>query len=193
MIDAAYAEKLTDEELVSLTLDNQDYFLFLINRYKTKLFNYIRRITNVSPDDVEDLLQEVFLKVYLNLNDFDTSLKFSTWVYSITRNQVISNHRKLQVRAEGHSVEIDELARNIMSDSNIEGGIDHDYMKDNISKVLNKIDKKYREVLILKYLEEKSYDEISVIIRKPSGTVGSLINRAKIEFKKELSKQEIKF
>lgn len=193
MIDVSQAEKLTDEELVSLTLENQDYLLFLINRYKGKLFNYIRRITNVSPDDVEDLLQEVFLKVYLNLNDFDSSLKFSTWIYSITRNQVISNHRKLKVRAEGHSVEIDELARSIMSDANIEGSIDHDYLKDNISKVLDGIDKKYREVLILKYLEEKSYEEISVIIRKPSGTVGSLINRAKLEFRKELDKQNIKF
>ena len=68
---------LSDEEMVNLALKSQENFVIVINRYKNKLFNYIRRITNIRDEDAEDLLQDIFLKVYLNLNDFDSDLKFS--------------------------------------------------------------------------------------------------------------------
>ena len=167
--------------------------MIIINRYKSKLFNYIRRITNVRDEDAEDLLQDIFLKVYLNLNDFDRGLKFSSWIYAIAHNQVISNHRKISVRAEGHSTSLeDESARKLASNVNIEKEIDNIYLKDNVTKVLYGLPEKYREVLVLKFLEEKNYQEISDIIKKPVGTVGSLMNKAKSEFKKELAKQQIK-
>lgn len=186
-------ESLSDEELVSLTLKNQDNFVAIINRYKNRLFAYIRRITNIRDEDAEDLLQEIFLKVYLNLNDFDPDLKFSSWIYAIARNQVISRHRRLSVRAEGHSTTLeDESARKLASNFNIEAELDNIYLKDNIAKVLDVLAEKYREILVLKFLEEKNYQEISDIIKKPVGTVGSLMNKAKSEFKKELVKQQLK-
>lgn len=193
MLDISQAEKLSDEEIVKLALDDQENFLYIINRYKVKLFNYIMRITNIRAEDAEDILQDVFLKIYLNLNDFDKDLKFSTWVYAITRNQVISNHRKISVRAEGHAVTIeDDNVKEIKSDFDIKEDIDASFLKEKIIKVIEKLDKKYSEVLILKFLEQKDYKEISDIIKKPMGTVGSLMNKAKQEFKKELSKQNIK-
>jgi len=193
MMSASEIEALSDEEMVALALKDQDNFVVIINRYKAKLFNYIRRITNVRDEDAEDLLQEIFLKVYLNLNDFDKDLKFSSWIYAIARNQVISNHRRLNSRAEGHSVALeDESAKKIMFNFNIEKALDNSYLKDKVAKVLYSLPEKYREVLVLKFLEEKNYQEISDIIKKPSGTVGSLINKAKSEFKKELDKQQIK-
>jgi RNA polymerase sigma-70 factor (ECF subfamily) len=186
-------DNLSDEEIVNLTLKNQDNFTYLINRYQDKLFNYIRRITNVRDEDAQDLLQDIFLKIYLNLNDFDNSLKFSSWVYAISRNQVISNHRKLQARAEGHSVPLeDDSAKKIISGFNIEKEIDSNYLKDNVFKVLDALDEKYRDILILKFIEEKNYQEISDIIKKPVGTVGSMMNKAKKMFKDELSRQDLK-
>jgi RNA polymerase sigma-70 factor, ECF subfamily len=194
MIDVTQAENLSDEEVVKLILENQDYFLLIINRYQSKLHKFIMRLTNIDPEDAEDLLQEIFLKIYLNLNDFDQELKFSSWAYSIARNQVISNHRKLQVRAEGHSSSLDdESVEKLMSDIDIQKNIDAKLQKKKIMKVLDGLDEKYREVLVLKYLEEKNYKEISDIIKKRIGTVSSTINRAKELFKKELSKQDIKF
>jgi len=98
------------------------------------------------------------------------------------------------VRAEGHSTPIDDkLAQTIASEFDTGKDIDIQYLKDNIFKILSRLDVKYREVLVLKFLEEKNYQEISDIIRRPMGTVGSLINTAKKEFKKELAKQNIKF
>ena len=193
MLNAEEIESLSDEEIVALTLKDQDNFVLIINRYKNKLFNYIRRITSIRDEDAEDLLQDIFLKVYLNLNDFDSGLKFSSWIYAIARNQVISNHRRLSVRAEGHSTNLeDESARKLASNINIEKELDSKYLKDNVAKVLYSLNEKYREVLVLKFLEEKNYQEISDIIKKPVGTVGSLMNKAKSEFKKELAKQQIK-
>lgn len=192
MIDVSRAETASDEELVKLTLESQDNFLYLIDRYKGRLTSYIRRLTNISSEDAEDTLQEIFIKVYLNLNDFNGDLKFSSWIYRIAHNQVISNHRKLKARPEGYKVNIDDVAaRNLAADINIMAGVDLQILKTNIFKILNKLDEKYREVLVLKFLEEKNYQEISDILKKPAGTVASTINKAKQEFKKELAKQKI--
>jgi len=192
MTDTISAQNLSDAELVKLSLEDQNNFLYLVDRYKGKLLNYIRRLTNVNDDDAEDILQDVFIKVYLNLNDFNADLKFSSWVYRITHNQVISSHRKLKARPEGYAVDIeDKAALNLAADIDIEAGADLTIMKQNIAKVLKGLDQKYRDILVLKFLEERNYQEISDIIRKPAGTVASMINKAKSEFKKELARQKI--
>ena len=67
MINNDQVEKMSDEDIVKLALQNQDYFLHIINRYQLRLFNFIRRITNASTEDAEDLLQEIFLKIYLKI------------------------------------------------------------------------------------------------------------------------------
>lgn len=179
----------TDEQLVVLTLENQNNFILIIHRYRDKLTRYIKRITNVSDDDAEDILQEVFMKVYQNLNDFDNDLKFSSWIYRITHNQVISYHRKHQARPEGHRLDLDDKdLQSLSSDLNIPAETDKMFLRENIMRVLDNLDEKYREVLVLKFLEEKSYEEISDIIKRPMGTVASSINKAKYNFRKELSR-----
>ncbi len=183
----------TDEELVVLTLDNQSYFLHLIKRYEEKLLNYILRITNVSYEEAEDILQDVFLKVYENLRDFDSDLKFSSWIYRITHNQVISNYRKNKVRPQVAIFDLEEdVLEKLASDLDLAREMDARFFKKNINRVLGSLDSRCREILVLKYLEEKDYREISDIIKKPMGTVASLINRAKKEFREELEKQNIK-
>lgn len=192
MIEANSATSVSDEELVKLTLADKDNFLYLVDRYKGRLTSYIRRLTSISGEDAEDTLQEIFIKVYLNLNDFNSDLKFSSWIYRIAHNQVISNHRKLKARPEGYKVNIDDaVARSLAASVDIIADADLEILKSNIFKVLNKLEEKYREVLVLKFLEEKNYQEISDIIKKPPGTVASTINKAKREFKKELDKQKI--
>ncbi|MEI7620597.1 MAG: RNA polymerase sigma factor, partial [Candidatus Falkowbacteria bacterium] len=168
------------------------FFLRHGNPYKSKLLNYIRRLTNINDDDAEDILQEVFIKVYLNLNDFNSDLKFSSWIYRITHNQVISSHRRLKARPEGYAVNIDDnSALSLAADTDIMAGTDLEITKQKINEVLSCLNDKYRDILILKFLEEKNYQEISDIIRKPLGTVASMINKAKQEFKKEFARHKI--
>lgn len=192
MVDLKNIEKLSDEELVSLTLKNQEDFLYLINRYQAKLGRYIRRIAGVGKEDTEDLLQDVFIKVYQNLNSFDTSLKFSSWVYRITHNEVISHWRKSKSRPEEITYEVDTILNGLTDDVDIIGDVDQKYLRQNIDKVLGTMDMKYREVLILKFLEDKDYKEIADILKKPMGTVATLINRAKSQFRKKLKESNIK-
>lgn len=187
MITTAGVDDLSDEKIVQLVLQDANYFAIIISRYKVKLFNYIRRITNVSEEDIEDLLQEAFLKAYLNLNSFDQSMKFSSWIYAIARNQTISYFRKTKVRPEGYLEVIDDdLANRLTVDFDLINQIDQKHQHESINQALFKLKSKYREIVILKFVEEKSYQEISDIIKKPVGTVGSMLNKAKIELRKVL-------
>ncbi|MHB8903629.1 MAG: RNA polymerase sigma factor [Patescibacteria group bacterium] len=194
MIDPLLAEKSSDEELIALTLKDQDYFGEIIKRYQVKLFNYIIRISGLAAEDAEDVLQDIFLKIYLNLNDFDSGQKFSSWAYAIAHNQVISQFRKRQARPEGHAVNLeDNAAKNLMIDFDLLKDLDLRRAKELINKVLEKLEPKYREILVLKFLTEQSYQEISDIIKKPLGTVASLMNKAKEEFRREVKSQKINF
>jgi len=179
----------TDQELVRLTLENQDHFLHIVNRYEQKLLYFILRISNVSVDEAKDLLQEIFIKTYQNLNGYDPGLKFSSWIYRITRNHVISHYRKNKNKQTLVSSEVnDELLNNLVSDFDITKAVDQQILRDNILEALNQIDDKYKEVIVLKYFEQKSYEEISDIIKKPQGTVATYLNRGRKQFKEEFIK-----
>jgi RNA polymerase sigma-70 factor, ECF subfamily len=177
----------TDEELVALTFEDIGHFECLVDRYTKPLLRYIRRITNVSDDDAKDILQDTFIKVYKNLNGFDTSLKFSSWIYRITHNQVVSVHRRLKARPEGNLVDIeDTVLDTISSEVDILEDIDRKYLQEYVAKALGTLDERYREVLVLRFFEEKGYREISDILRIPEGTVATHINRAKQQLSKQL-------
>lgn len=179
----------SDEELAAFSINSHEAFALLVDRYKNKLLSYIRRMSNLSDDDAKDVLQDIFLKVYLNLNAFDSSLKFSSWLYSIARNQIISNYRKIKIRPEGNINHVDDVfLEKLASNTNIEEHFDNKILKDKIIKTLNSLKDKWREILILRFFEEKDYNEISEIIRKPSGTVASMLNKAKKEFKERYKK-----
>jgi len=187
-------EKTKDEDLIPLILKNRDFFAILMERYEQKLTRYIKKISGLNTQDTEDILQDIFLKVYQNLNDFDPSLKFSSWIYRISHNEIISHWRKSKTRPQFvGGDEIDNFLHNIASKLDIHKDLQDKSLQDDIKKVLAKMDLKYREVLVLKFLEEQSYEEISDILKKPMGTVATLINRAKKQFKKEASKANIQF
>lgn len=191
--NAKSAEK-TDEELVSLSLKDQEYFGCLVSRYEEKMLRYIRRISGVNVQNAEDILQDIFIKVYRNLNDFDQDLKFSSWLYRIAHNQVISEFRKKQARPQLIGGEdIENFIHSVASTINIANETDEKILRSQVEKILEKIDLKYREALVLHYLEGKNYQEISDILRKPMGTVATLINRAKKNFKKETHNMNISF
>lgn len=194
MLNKNDCSEKTDEELVSLTLENQDFFSCIVERYEAKLMRYIRRISNVTLEDAQDLLQDIFVKVYKNLNDFDTSLKFSSWIYRITHNQVVSHWRKTRMAQNVIKFEGDEdYLKMLSSDEDLARDIERKFTAEEVRKIIGELDEKYREVLVLKFLEGKDYQEISDILEKPLGTVATLINRAKKQFRKIVEQGEIKF
>jgi len=144
--------------------------------------------------EAEEILQEVFVKVWKNLREFDGSVKFSSWIYRITHNETISAFRKSQSRGEKEQVSLDEDLFQIPStELDISQTIDQKITAPIVHKILNGLSPKYREILVLKFLEDKSYEEISDILKKPMGTVATLINRAKKAFRESAERQKITF
>lgn len=176
----------TDEELVAMTLKNPDVYAFLMERYEEKLLRYVMRISSSTREDAEDVLQDVFISAYKNLNDFDQDLKFSSWIYRIAHNKVISHFRKVTARPKTMTYEGDSQLLNVLaSDEDMARDLERKYTAEEVREMLGELDERYREVLVLKFLEEKDYKEISDILEKPMGTVATLINRAKKQFKEK--------
>lgn len=172
--------ELSDQEIVELVKEDLEIYKYLIERYERQLLIYIRRVIYVSTEDAEDILQEVFLKVYRNLNGYNNKYKFSSWIYRIAHNEAVSFLRK---KKDLEIVQDSDIFDNIPSDVDIEDEFLKDLKSKEVRKLLSKLDRKYREVLVLRYFEEMEYNEISEILHIPSGTVASLINRGKEKFK----------
>lgn len=183
----------TDQELVGFALEHKEMYVYLVRRYEDKLKRYVVRLSGGRQDDADDILQEVFIKVYKNLNGYDTDLKFSSWIYRIAHNETITFLRKINRRPTTYNFDIDAIkVKTIKEDLNIEKEIDKKILAESISKIIGRLDKKHKEVLVLRYMEDKDYREISDILKKPAGTVATLLRQAKEEFRKEiLSKKHI--
>lgn len=183
----------TDLELIELSKKDSDYFGILLSRYQEKLFWYVKRISYFSNEDIEDILQEVLIIAYRNLNEFDASFKFSSWIYRVTHNRVVDEIRKRKRQKEEL---FDELKENDI-DLFIKSSVDLEQKtlsKDCLQKarkVIERLPLKYREAMILRFLEEKSYEEIMDILQKSKGSIATLIARGKKILKKELKQIKI--
>ena len=186
MINHEDCGEKSDTELVKLSLGDPEWFFCLSKRYEEKLLWYIMRISKMRREDAEDILQDVFIKTYYNLNEFDPELKFSSWIYRIAHNQTVSEIRKKSSRPSVF-LEEEDMER-FEYDVDLIDNLDNKINGQKINEVLEKLDQKYREVLVLRFLEEKDYVEIADILKKPVSTIGNLIARGKKLFKVEYEK-----
>lgn len=190
MITISECEEKTDEQLVSLSLENQEFYYCLMKRYENPLMNYIRKLSGMNRTDAEDILQEVFILTYQNLNDYDRQFKFSSWIYRITHNQTISNLRKKQKNDSDLSWDDYDMDQLVHSDFDLEKSLIQEMDYQHLLQMIHSLPLKYKEVLLLKFIEGKNYQEISDILRKPVGTVGTLINRAKKQLLQEIEQEK---
>ena len=187
-------QKFNDEKLVKKSLKDIKYFACLFERYEKKLVRYILRISSFSEEEANDILQEIFLKIWKNLNKFDNSLKFSSWAYRIAHNTTVSEWKKSKSYGKDQQTKIDdEIFQNLPSKIDLIKEFQKENNNKEIRKILNALPKKYSDVLVLKFLEEKNYNEISDILKKPPGTIATLIHRAKKAFRNETSRKNILF
>lgn len=184
----------SDVEVVHMTLKDPNQYGLLMERYEAKLKRYIMRLGVRNPEDQLDVLQEIFVKAYRNLNSFDTSLSFSSWIYRIAHNEAISFYRKKNVRPEGHLVaESDEILGFLSSKQDgAEVVFDKAINVEVVNQALAEIDEKYREPIILRFFEHKEYDEISDILQIPIGSVGTLLHRGKKQLADVLNKDKLR-
>lgn len=180
----------SDAEIVKFVLADSALFGVLVERYEQKLKRYIMRIGILDDRTAEDLLQEVFIKIYQNLNDFDPGFSFSSWIYRITHNVVVSHLRKMNSLPKVVSIDDEDTGGSFIEklpgDVDLPQEIDRKHLSKKVLSALSELAEDYREVLVLFYIEEKSYKEISDILRRPINTVSSMINRAKVKLKDKL-------
>lgn len=180
------SDTLTDEEVLQRSLSERNFFAHIIERYESRLRSYIGRKSNASSADIDDLLQNVFIKVYKNMKEFDPSLRFSSWIYRICYNEMVDWYRK-EKREPHISFDADEaIMHSLASEDNTAHSALSEEKKKMIQKALESLDQKYKDIIELRFYEEKSYEEIADILRIPPGTVATHLNRVKKILKEQL-------
>lgn len=180
-----------DGELVELAKQEPEFFGLLMERYQAPLLRYVRRLTQLSPEDAEDLLQEIFIKIYQNLNEYDEVLKFSSWAYRITHNHIIDYFRRISARPRTSILEEYEWEKIVQPGVNLEKKLITQECIEKIKECIQQLPLKYREVLILRFMEELEYEEIMDILKKPKGTVATLIARGREKLFADLKEKNI--
>ena len=171
-------KKLTDEQVADyVRTKDQESYLEIVLRYQSKLIRYANSLTH-DETKAADIVQNSFIKAFVNLNSFNTKMKFSSWIYRIVHNEAMNEVIK-------HKNEMPILEGvDFASEEDIVANLTKKEAQERVKKCLSEIPLLYSEPLSLFFLEEKSYDEISDILRLPIGTVGTRIRRAKILMKK---------
>ncbi len=184
--------KLSDEELVRRSLVDMDYFLCLYERYEKRMLRYIQRISHVSAEQAQDILQEAFIKIWQNLHGFDQKLKLSSWIYRIVHNETISFWRKKKSFGKDQRVALSEhLIKESMEEFSL--ALEFDQKEVEVHKILEQLPIGYKTILLLKYFEGMSYQEISDVLKIPEGTVATQLNRAKKRFSELAAENKVAF
>lgn len=173
----------SDEEIARLVQAGESaQFGELILRYEQKMMRYARKFL-FGYQDAEDMVQEVFLKAYVNIQSFDATRKFSSWLYRIAHNEFI-NAIKKRGREPLPFFDPDTIFPHPVAPDDPAGELNSKQMADMLNTSLAKLDPKYREALVLYYFEDLDYETISEVLQIPKSTVGVRISRGKGVLKK---------
>jgi RNA polymerase sigma-70 factor (ECF subfamily) len=180
--DLVLVHELSDNDLiVVIHTQNREAYKELFARYQKKLFTYIYHLVG-NKEETEDILQNVFSKTYKSIAHFDTSRKFSSWIYRIAHNEAVNflkrKSKRYTVSWEDITTSKDKLD-SASGEELPEDMLEHKEIVKEVDSAIEKIPLKYQEVLKMRYFKEYSYEEMAKILGKPLNTVGTLINRAK--------------
>jgi RNA polymerase sigma-70 factor, ECF subfamily len=178
-----------DSAVVTAFLGGEERaFSELVERYQTRLLNFIYR-TIGDRDRAEDLVQEVFIRVYRHLHRFDRSKKFSTWVYTIAsnlaKNELRNRSRNPLVLFQTMQGSNDDEDRPLQFEDATSRPDDlyrKRHLRELVEDTVSKLPEHHRQVFVLRELEGKSYEEIAEITDCNLGTVKSRLNRARSAF-----------
>jgi RNA polymerase sigma factor (sigma-70 family) len=162
----------------------------LMAKYHDAIHNFISRMVH-DREQVEDLTQEAFIKAFSSLKNFNEEFAFSTWLYKIATNNCIDYIRKKKLQMYSIDKPIESKDSDFtfeLPDESYEA--DQELISDQrtvmLRKVIDRLPEKYRRVIFLRHVEEKSYEEIAKELRLPIGTVKAHIFRAREILYKEL-------
>ena len=174
---------LSDEELIAeVQRDNEEALTLLMGRFKDPLTNFVFRIVG-DLEDAHDIVQETFVRAYRNRSSYKPEWRFSTWVYTIATNLAKSFLRRKRIRS---IVRLTRTADEPTPVFDVPDGappidtiVDASLGEERIRKALGKLPTTYRVAIVLRDIQDLTYEEIAAITGVAMGTVKSRINRGR--------------
>lgn len=188
--------KLDEDQLLIkkvLTGDKRAFEALMV-KYNKRIYTYVYRMVRNEETAVE-LTQDFFLKIYNALNKYNYKFKFTTWAYRICYNLVVDHIRKNSYSID--SLESDSVNEKRMVDNDnyikadYESRLENEQIADYLWKVVDTIPEKYRELILLRYIDNMKYEEIAKITDIPVGTVKNRIFKAKEILRREMEENEL--
>jgi len=161
-------------------------FTLIFNRFKKKLYNYVLKMTQ----DImltEDIVQDIFLKLYQNLNRIQSKEKINFWLFTTARNEIYGYYRKKRIRTDQFNVD-DINETEIFSENNIEDDIEKKEIQDLMLNELDKLPVEQKEVFILKAYSGMKYSEIGIVMGIDEKLVKSRLNKVRTKLINRISK-----
>ena len=179
----------TDEQLIArFQSGDERAYIELVNRYRDRLINFVYPFLG-DFEQAEDVVQETMLKLYEKKHYYREIAKFSTWIYTIARNLANTELRKKKRRKTTYISRMtkDDRQYDIPAvQADLNQNLQNEFIRDRIHVAIKELPEHFKTVIILRDIQELSYDDISNIVGVPLGTVKSRINRARLQLQAEL-------
>lgn len=193
----ASQSSLEDDEFVDRAREgDSSAYRELMEKYQKPLYFHVLKMVK-NHEQVEDLVQEAFVKAFENLSSYNKNYAFSTWLYRITTNHTIDYLRKKKLKTvsmdEPIKTKEGEMSMQISGKAETDRKIIKEQRSKIIKKAIDELPEKYRKVIEMRHLEELSYQEISDNLDLPLGTVKAHIFRAREMLYKALKDKRDKF
>jgi RNA polymerase sigma-70 factor (ECF subfamily) len=184
------AAPATDELIARCLAGDERAWDQIVRQHWRKVFNIAYRFVG-RHDEAEDLTQDIFLKIFRALATFDRRANFQTWIISISRNLCIDHYRSIRKERETMARDIDPAGLTpVAAGRGPYGELEQRDLRDQIRAALALLPPALREAVVLRDLQEFSYQEIADRLRLPEGTVKSRINRGRLELARQLARLE---
>lgn len=183
---------LSDEDLMAkVAEDDERAFTELVRRFQGRVMNLIGRVLN-DRNGVDDLAQEVFIRVFAHRRNYRRGSKFSTWLFTIAANLAKNEIRRRVRRRNWFSLDAltevlqDSLPQLADPTENKDRLLEREQLQGEVGRAIAAVPEKYRLALVLRDIEGLPYEEIAEVLGVPGGTVRSRINRARGMLKRKL-------
>ena len=179
--------KLSDEKLI-LRFQEGDINAYneLVKRYKDRLFNFVLRYFN-NAEQAEDVVQDTLIKLYTHASYYKNVARFSTWIFTIAKNNALTELRKNKRKKTDSLWTDDGQVIDINSkEESLDSKVQNEIAIDQLNKFLDEIPENFRMAVVLRDFQELSYEEISKILEIPIGTIKSRINRGRIQLAEKM-------
>ena len=179
--------KYSDEKLI-LRFQEGDINAYneLVKRYKDRLLNFVLRYFN-NVEQAEDVVQDTLIKLYTHASYYKNVAKFSTWIFTIAKNNALTELRKnKRKKTDSLWTEDGQIIDINSKEESLDSKVQNEIAIDQLNKFLDEIPENFRMAVVLRDFQELSYEEISKILEIPIGTIKSRINRGRIRLAEKM-------